>query len=292
VKVLIPNLPFYHFRNIAGCLQSIASTADVQTILWNANEKPIIDVFDEMSPSLVFLHESQLDGAFNLLCKEFDFDYVLVSSKQYTHIDKKPCAVITSKNFEENFKGQKNIMSLLPAAKVTEIHAAKKRSMLKSEVLIVTGIVPHTEPIVDSMRSVCHTYRTKIIGESPVPLPNYLGKVNIFDRADFIKSSEVLVDFGSYDYLDAAYLKTPPLFGQPSPPSLEGVKTFCDIPTLMSGVEFLLSKETESKKYAKAIHEDTVHNHTYYHRCAEIFKRIGMVEISDALLIFLKGLLK
>ena len=292
MKVLVPNLPFYHFRNISGCLQTIESKVDVQTFVWDANQKPIIDAFDEVSPDLVFLHESQLDEAFNILCNEFDFKYVLISSRDYPHIAKQPSVIITGSNFEDNFKEQKNVMSLLPAARVTEIHAAKKTKTLKSEVLIVTGVVPNTEYIVDSMRSLCQAYRTKIIGEAPVPLPNYLGKVTMFERADFIRSAKVLVDFGSYEYLDAAYLKTSAVFGQTPFPSLEAVKTFSDIPTLMAEVESLLNNGMESKKYAKAMHEDVIHNHTYYHRCADIFKRIGMAEISDTLLIFLKELLK
>ena len=291
MKVLIPNLDFYHFRNIAACLQTIAPKVSLETFVWNSNEKPIIDAFDEVSPDLVFIHENQLDTAFNLLCGEFDFNYVLVGS-QLPDVPKSPAAVLTSDSFKDNFKGQQNVMSLLPAARVTEIHAAKKRKMLESEVLIVTGVVPHTDPIIDSMRSLCQSYRTKIIGSEPVLLPNYLGKVNMFERADFIKSAKVLVDFGSYEYLDAAYLKTPALFGQPPIASLEGVRTFEDIPTLVSGVESLLSNEAESKEYAKSLHEGIVHNHTYYHRCAEIFKKIGEDQISNALLTFLKELLK
>ena len=292
MKVLIPNLPFYHFKNIAGCLQTITAKVDLETFLWNPTEKPIIDVFDELSPDLVFLHEDQLNGAFNLLCKECDFDYVLISSKPCSDMAKQPCAVITSKQFEANFKNQKNVMSLLPAAKVTEIHAAKERKVTQSEVLIVTGVIPHTEAIVDSMRSLCQSYRTKIIGGTPVALPNYLGAVSMFERADFIKSAKVLVDFGSYEYLDAAYLKTSSLFGQPPVEGLDKVKTFSDIPTLMSGVESLLSNKVEAKKYTKAMHEDIIHHHTSYHRCAEIFKKIGRSDISDTLLMFLKELLK
>jgi hypothetical protein len=290
VKVLIPNLPFYHFRNIAACLESATPKVNLEILVWNVSQKSIIDAFDEVSPDLVFLHEDQLDGAFNILCKEFDFNYVLVSSKGRPAIAKKPCAVITSPAFEANFKDQENIISLLPAAKVAEIHAAKKRKMLKSEVLIITGIIPHTEPVVDSIRSLCQAYKTKIIGDVPIPLPNYLGKVDIFERADFIKSSRVFVDFGSYEYLDAAYLKTAPLFGQPPLPSLTKVKTFSDIPTLMAGVDSLLSDMTKSKKYTQDMHEDVIHNHTYYHRCAQIFKAIGMTEISDGLLSFFKEL--
>ena len=292
MKVLVPNLPFYHFRNISGCLQTIESKTDVQTFMWDVDQKPIIDAFDEVSPDLVFLHENQLDGAFNILCNEFDFKYVLVSSRDYPDIAKKPSAVITSSNFEVNFKDQENVISLLPAAKVTEIHAAKETKALESEVLIVTGVVPNTEPIVDSMRSLCQAYRTKIIGATSVPLPNYLGKVDMFQRANFIRSAKVFVDFGSYEYLDAAYLKTPPVFGQDPFPSLEAVKTFSDIPTLMAEVESLLSNRMESEEYAKSMHEDVVRNHTSYHRCADLFKRIGMTEISDTLLVFLKELLK
>tara|TARA_R110002020_G_scaffold215614_5_gene422853 strand:- start:1850 stop:2614 length:765 start_codon:yes stop_codon:yes gene_type:complete len=249
----------------------------------------MIDVFDEVSPDLVFLHENQLDGAFNILCKEFDFEYVLVSSKDHPDTDKKPSAVITSQQFETNFKNQKNLMSLLPAAKVTEIHAGQQRKMLESEVLIVTGVVPNTEEVVDSMRSLCQAYRTKIIGDAAIPIPNYLGKVSIFERADFIKSAKVLVDFGSYDYLDASYLKTAPLLRGPALPPLEKVQTFSSITTLMERVDSLLSEHaTHSKEYTEAMYEDVVCNHTYYHRCAQVFNALGMAEIADAFLMFLK----
>ena len=287
MKILIPNLPFYHFRNIAGCLETIASKVDVQTFLWETEQKSIIDAFDEVSPDLVFLHENQLDGAFDILCKEFDFDYVLVGSKEHPNTGKKPSAVITSQQFEANFKSQKNVMSLLPAAKVTEIHAARERKLLKSEVLIITGVVPNTEEVFDSMRSLGQVYRTKIIGDSAVPIPNYLGKVSMFERADFIKSAKVLVDFGSYDYLDAAYLKTAPLLKGPSPPPLGGVQTFSDITTLMDGVDSLLSDSVNSKGYIENIHKEVTCNHTYYHRCAQIFNSLGMAGIANALLMFL-----
>ena len=292
MNVLVTNLHFYHFRNIAGCLQTIASEADVETFLWNSDEKPVIDVFDEIHPDLVFLHESQLSEAFNIVCKEFNFDYVLVGSRDYPKIPKKPAALITSENFMHNFTNQDNVMTLLPAAKVTEIHAAQKLEELESEVLIITGVVPHTEPVLDSMRSLCHTYRTKVIGEAPVPIPNYLGKVSMFERANFIKSTKVLVDFGSYDYLDAAYLKIPAILGQPPLPGLGEVKTFSDIPTLMAQVERLLVDEKSAQEYSTNISTHVRDNHTYYHRCSQIFTAIGKDDISNTLLSFLKELLK
>ena len=292
MKVLIPNLHFYHFRNIAACLQTVGPKVNVKTFLWNVEVKPIIDAFDEVSPDLVFLHEGQLDSAFNMLCDEFDFDYVLVASKEPVDVNKKPVAIITSTKFESMFKNHSNVMSLLPAAKVTEIHAANQIEMLESEVLVITGVVPHTEAVVNSMRALAQSYRTKIIGEAPVSLPNYLGNVTMFERADFIKSAKILVDFGAYDYLDAAYLNTMPLFGQPPPAGLEKVKTFSNIPTLLSGIDSLLSKDGNSDEYSQDIHNDTIENHTYYHRCAKVFDSIGMTETSEALLDFLKELLK
>ena len=292
MKVLIPNLPFYHFRNIAASLETVSAKVNLEVLAWNASQKSIIDVFDEVSPDVVFLHEDQLDGAFNVVCEEFDFNYVLVGSKECSSLAKKPSVIITSQNFEANFKDQENVISLPPAAKVAEIHAAKKTKSLESEVLIITGIIPHTPPVVDSIRSLCQVYKTKIIGDMPIELPNYLGRVSIFERADFIKSSRVFVDFGSYDYLDAAYLKAAPLFGQPATPGLSAVKTFSNIPTLMSQVDSLLSDTKHSKQYTQDMYEDVIHNHTYYHRCAQIFKAIGMTKVSDGLLDFFKELLK
>lgn len=292
MKILIPNFHFFHFRNIAGCLQTIADKSDVQTFLWEPEQRPIIDVFDEIDPDVVFIHENQLDAAFNIVSKEFDFKYVLVGSQERDDIEKRPDVVITTSAFQQNFSSSDNIVSLLPAAKVTQVHSGKKEESLESEVLIITGVVPNTGPVVDSMRCLSQKFNTKIIGDKPVPLPNYLGKTSIFERANFIKSSKLLVDFGSYDYLDAAYLHVPVLFGQDVLDGLGNVKTFNDIPSLLEQTQYLLKNSEEAEEYAEKMYQHVAGSHTYYHRTSSLFRKMGIKDVADSLIEFLKELLK
>jgi len=292
VKILIPDLNFIHFRNIAGCLQTMENKTDVKTFLWNVDQRSIIDVFDEISPDVVLLHENQIDRAFDIVSSEFDFKYVLVASRDHPEVTKKPDAIITSKQFEKNFSDRNDIISLLPAAKVTQIHSGKKNDLMECDVLVSTDTLPQTPPIIESMMSLADKFTTKVIGETPVSLPSYLGKVNMFERADFIKSAKVFVDFGSYDYLDAAYLKTAPLFGQPPMGGLGNVKTFSDIPALLEQVQHLVDNPKESQEYANSLYEDVIDNHTYYHRTASVLKKIGLKDIADSLMDFMKELTK
>ena len=292
MKILIPNFHFFHFRNIAGCLQTIAEKTDVQTFLWEPDQRPIIDVFDELHPDVVFIHENQLDAAFNIVSKEFDFKYVLVGSKEPEGVEKYPDVIVTTSSFKENFSSPSQTISLLPAAKVTQIHSGKKDDSLESEVLITTGVVPNTGPVINSIQALCHKFNTKIIGDEPIPLPNYLGKTSMFERADFIKSSKVLVDFGSYDYLDAAYLGVPSLFGQNILEGLGSVKTFRDIPTLLQQTQDILDNPEQAQEYAKLMREHITESHTYYHRTASLFSKMGIKDVADSLIDFFKELLK
>ena len=292
MKVLIPNLSFYHFRNVAACLQTVTHSSGAEVFLWNVDQKSMIDAFDDSSPDLVFLHENQVDDAFNMLCNEMDFEYVLVGSRQNSNLPRPPSMMITSETFKKNFTNTEKVISLKPAAKVTDVHSAKSNDRLQSEVLVLTGVVPHTPPVVDAMKSLSKAFRTKIVGDLRVDSPSYLGKVNMFQRADLIKSTQVLVDFGSYDYLDAAYLQTAAVFGQPPLAGMEAVRTFSDIRSLVMEDKSLLNSDEQRKNYASVIHEDTIKNHTYYHRTAEIFETLGMKDIANDLLDFFRGLLK
>ena len=118
MKVLIPNLSFYHFRNIAGCLQTVSDQSNVEVFLWNVEEKSMIDAFDDASPDLVFIHENQMGDAFEMLCKESDFKYVLVGSRENPDLTRQPSVVITSDTFKKNFSNKEKVISLNPATEL------------------------------------------------------------------------------------------------------------------------------------------------------------------------------
>ena len=70
---------------------------------------------------------------------------------------------------------------------------------MESDVLFNTSGISMDKPILHMLSLLTSKYRTKIIGDSKVDLHHYLGRVNIFERGDFIKSSKVVVDLTGYE---------------------------------------------------------------------------------------------
>ena len=67
MKIIIPNFDVPIFKYMAQCLETITND-NLNVLYWNPSIVPIIDMFDELSPNVVFLHESQLDEAFKIVC--------------------------------------------------------------------------------------------------------------------------------------------------------------------------------------------------------------------------------
>ena len=290
MKIVIPNLPFSHFQHIAGCLKIIESTHPLEVLLWNADNKPLIDVFDEIKPDIIFLHEKQLDLSFQMVCNEFDFKYVLMGSSPPKEIDKKPSAIITEEEFLENFCIGDNALPLRAAANVSQIQNSDFKEELASEVLVITGLFQMTQAIVESIVFLCDAFKTKIIGDEKFALPNYLGRVDIFERADFIKSSQVLVDFGTQDFLDASCLGTASIVASSS--FVPCVRSFNSIDSLRQNINDLLSDKIIYQEYCDKGRALVSQEHTYFHRSASVFSAIGEPEISQTLLNKIEEIVK
>ena len=69
MKIIIPDIPIPILLDIVQCLESIKGIIELEPLLWNVQVKSITDMFDEIQPNLIFIHESQLDMAFELICK-------------------------------------------------------------------------------------------------------------------------------------------------------------------------------------------------------------------------------
>ena len=277
MKILIPSLDTIHTRNIGACLKSCDF---MQTALWDVSRKSLIDAFDEINPDVVFLHENQLDQSFDIVAKQDNFKYFLICSSMPSRISKAPSAVITGSQFLHNFKPEHNAVALGPAANVSQIHAGSSRPEMATDALVITGGFPMTEDIMQMISFLCSSYKTRIVGAHPVPFPNYLGAVAIFERADLIASAKVLVDFGSYDAMDAKYLKTASVFMPENVVDLE------------SSLDRLLSKRKVRKQLQKKEYEEIIKNGTYYHRCASLFDLINEKEISKKILKAFEELIK
>ena len=77
MKIIFPQLPIQTISDISECLESIKKQSNCNIFLWNSNIKSVIDLFDEIQPDIIFIHQSQLDIAWEFICNEFNF-FILI----------------------------------------------------------------------------------------------------------------------------------------------------------------------------------------------------------------------
>jgi len=287
MKIVVPQINIDLLNDIAQSLESLDSKLGVSTALWNPQYKPTLDMFDELQPDLVFIHPAQIDQSFVVACQEFNFKFIIIgdswirdAEENFVSLPKNPSLVMTSPMTSKNFPAQWPTLSPRHGARVAQIHNAKFDPKLESEVLVITSGVEMKGDI----ETVCHfltsNYRTKIIGSNGILSHHYLGDVSIFERADFIRSSKVLIDFLGAQCWDAQYLRTAPVCAQNVSPM---IVTFRDIASLSTSVDSLLKKPMAYQQYTDACFANVCDGNTYFHVVSEIFDKIGEPDIAQSL---------
>ena len=286
MKIIIPNIQVPILHNIAQCLESIKVQTSLEPLLWNVAHKPILDLFDETSPDILLLHISQLDSAFSMVCQEFKFRYILIGDQFPTNLPIQPDVLLTSPHVASTIKDC-NAVGIRSAAKVAQIHNARYRDTMSSDILVNTNNVEITTEIFDLLCFLTEEYNTKIVGDSVVKLHHYLGQVNMFERADFLKSSKVVLDLNGEDAWDASYLKIPSLCINPI---ADHFLTFNNVSTLRVQLEKLLKDESLRKTYIDTCYKHVCEGNTYYHIAAQIFHYLGEKHIEESLSYYIEEL--
>ena len=296
MKIVIPDLPVPILLDIAQCLETVKDTAGIHPLLWNAQHKSLMDMSDEIQPDLLFIHLSQIDQAFMILCQETNFPYVVVADSwpvdqedNLVSCPRPAAAILTSPMSMGPWPPATPVLVVKDAARVAQIHGGKYKESLYSEVLIHTSgleITPKHEAL---FRFLCSKYNTKIVGNSVVPLHNYLGTVSMSERADLMQSAKIVVDFTGQDVWDACYLKTAPICAKASEPHW---LTFHNPTTLQNSIDSLLSNEPVWNKYVSLCYDDVCDGgHTCYHFTANIFNTLQIPHIAQCLLTMIEELI-
>ena len=108
---------------------------------------------------------------------------------------------------------------------------------------------------------------------------DYLGVVNIFERADFIKSTQIMIDLNGSAAWDASYLKVPSIAidNREAPHILQ----FNSISTLKGNIDSILNKKLVRDKYIDLCYNEVAKGNTYHHFTAKLFKNINEPDIAD-----------
>ena len=289
MKIIIPNANVPIFRYIAQCLETITND-NLNVLYWNPSIIPIIDMFDELSPNVVFLHESQLDEAFKIVCQDFNFKYVVCvngNTALPASLTQSPHAIIAPSDSKVDFSDH-HVIRIRPMANIPAVHNAQYVENLKSEILIDTTSVNMDDELVKLISYLIATHHTKIIGDHALTLPQYLGKVTMLERANFIKSTNIFLDIGTGGhYLDAAYLKVAALTTH-STSSV--VLNFNNLSTLQTHLGTLINKDLVQQQYINQCYSHVYEKNTSYHFSSELFNLINESDIAKTLLEYMKGI--
>ena len=289
MKIIIPNIDIPIFKYIAQCLETIASD-NLNVLYWNPSIVPMIDMFDELNPNVVFLHESQLDEAFKIVCRDFNFKYVVfVSGETVLPADlaHPPHAIISPPDSKVDFNDHP-LLCVRPIANIPAIHNAQYIANLKSEILIDTTYVNIDDELLKLLSYLIATHHTKIIGDKALPLHQYMGKVTMSERANFIKSTNIYIDIGTGgDYLDAAYLKVAALTTH-STNSI--ILNFNNLSALQAHLNTLINKDLVKKQYIDQCYSNVCDKNTSYHISSELFNLISESDTAKTLLEYMKGI--
>ena len=287
MKIILPNIPIPILYDIAQCLESIARPSHLEVSIWDVNRKSVIDAMDERRPDIVFIHHSQLDRSFAELCDNFNFKYIVVSTVGLPHdLPQQPDAILTYPQFSHLFTSN-NVIEIRSVARIPQIHNAQYDKDMKSEVLFNTTGLAVDNTIQEILLYLVSTYNAKIIGDIPIGLHQYLGKVDMFERATFIKSAQSVVDLGGFDCWDAAYLQTPAVTTNVSN---NVILSFDNNPTLTTHLNSILNNDLIKTKYIEQCYQASCNN-TSYHFTANLYNVIDEKPLSDTLLQYLKELI-
>ena len=285
MKIIIPDIPIPILLDIVQCLESIKGIIELEPLLWNVQVKSITDMFDEIQPNLIFIHESQLDMAFELICKEFEFEYVLVGNDPIpSHVSKMPSMILTT---NANAKFKQPSMLIEPLARVAQIHNAKVDKTIASNVVINSTNINITPNIQKLLLFLVSEFNAVIFGNQPLPLHQYVGALDMFERATLIKSAKAIVDFSEYDFWDASYLKVPCICMNPRHPFIIPFNTIGNLKNNLNGI---LNNNIVRSKYINDCHKEVYNNNTSYHFSSQIFKTIGLQEIATTLMQYIESL--
>ena len=289
MKIIIPNIDIPIFKYIAQCLETIASD-NLNVLYWNPSIVPVIDMFDELNPNVVFLHESQLDEAFKIVCRDFDFKYVVFVSGETAlpaDLAHPPHAIIAPPDSTVDVNDYP-LICVRPLANIPAIHNAQYVENLKSEILIDTTHLNIDDELLKLLSYLIATHHTKIIGDNALPLHQYMGKATMSERANFIKSTNIFLDLGTGEgFLDAAYLKVAALTTL-STNSI--ILNFNNLPTLQTHLDTLINQDLVKKQYIAQSYAHVCEQDTIYHFSSELFNLISESNIAKVLLEYMKGI--
>ena len=243
-----------------GISSSLVWVSEFQISRWNYKDKPIMDMFDEMVPDIIFVSTEVLrDPALQIAMKRHPNTRIISLGLReegvspHLSIGKKSTTDIPTIVFDDGVM-------------LGKIGKPSRKEELTSDVLCFTDYIEADQEQVGILEFLSSAYNTKIFGSTAVPVPNYLGMVTDQVKADAMASTRVYVDLDGGSHNDLLWLKK------------NTVTKFKNILDLKKKIDKALNEGDQN------INHISVKNKTYFDLCSEVLNFFGLKEAGDSLL--------
>lgn len=255
---------------INGICASLECCSALDTLVWNPEVKPVMDMFDEVKPSIVFIQGEVSPLELQIARSNYpQTQIVLVSDDDFDKFS--PNLIITEKQIKE-------IPTIRPyvGANIAQINRGVVDDKLKSDIVCFSdnlNIDAKTGAVIDF---ICNSYKTKIFGSQKIQVPNYLGVVDNTTKSNAIKSAKVMIDLGQDSWKDACSIGTTPVVLSEN--TISGVNTFTDVSSLKKVLDKVFSEDKKGN-FLKTM----IYNKTYFDLASEVLSFFGLRQSIDEL---------
>lgn len=243
-----------------GISSSLVWVDDLKVSRWSYKNKPIMDMFDEMKPDMLFISTKVLmDPALQIAIKRHPNTRVISLGLKEGGI---------SPHLSVGKKTNPEVPTIIfnDGVMLGKIGKPSSKDELMSDVLCLTDYIEGNQEQIGVLQFLSSSYNTKIFGSTHVPVPSYLGMVTDQVKADAMASTKVYVDLDGGSHNDLLWLKK------------NTITKFKNILDLKKKVDRALKEGDQD------INHISVKNKTYFDLCGEILNFFGLKEAGDRII--------
>tara|TARA_R110000765_G_scaffold138952_1_gene239006 strand:- start:853 stop:1671 length:819 start_codon:yes stop_codon:yes gene_type:complete len=248
-----------------GIASSLVWIDGLEVSRWDYKNKPIMDMFDEREPDMIFISAKTLtDPALQIAVKRYPNTRVIslglreegMAALCFMYID--PHLSICRKTDLE-------IPTIIfnDGVMLGKIGKPAAEEDLMSDVLCFTNYIEGSQDQIATLQFLSASYNTKIFGSVSVPVPSYLGIISDQIKANAMASTKVYVDLDGGSHNDLLWLKK------------NTVTKFKNILDLKKKIDKALKEGDQD------INHISVKNKTYFDLCSEVLNFFGLKEAGD-----------
>jgi hypothetical protein len=237
-----------------GIASSLVIIPQLSVSFWDNASKPVMDMFDEIKPDLVFVNSDML--------KQED---IKIASQRYqsTPIISIGDIVdnITNPILSINNNNKKSGIPNIPfegGVMLGKIGRPQYEDRLSCDILCLTDHLNKDEGKTNILQFVSSSYNAKIFGRTNFAIPSYLGIISDQQRANAIQSAKILLDLDGETQYDAMWL------------GKHVVNSFSSILDLKRSIDEALGKGENTLGKIK------VKNKTYFDLCSQLLSFLGL----------------